>query len=472
MWYTSQSPQNEGFLRCPMARFLGTHAGPHGTGYRRVRQHIPLATGSGVHKGLELIGEWLLDWQERHGLVAVPDQPTLREVIAWAAAEAARTYASKAEKKGFVELERMDSTDQALAKIMTETLIKEQATLIEGQVWVWGILQLPNLLATHYVLQPESEECLILDCSCGLGMAVVDPRTHAARGCTGIVQQGRPDWLIAHRETHQPVYLQFKTKATASVSWELAWSHNMALLIDMEAASRRLGKSVREAFVHVLYKGYFGRDRNAPPEARKYQHSPLCYGYYQAAVPPMREAQWASQYDYVGPDGKGHKLPKTFDKVPIWDESRELLPVRPDASRVETWVTREISQDQWAGLLNILGPFTREENDRRLQQAYRSFVAEEQTWQARVSYLRDTCGVTSVSSPSIDDIVPRSYACTDWSGNPCVFLGICNGDVEADDPVGSGKFTIRTPHHQLEREAFEAIGVVFPGEDDEDEEQD
>jgi hypothetical protein len=407
-----------------------------------------------VHHGLELIGQWLIDWQERHGTATLPDDTLLTEVIRWAAGESARKYEARARATGLIEL-----AEPGQAEIANQTIL-EQRTLIEAQVWVWAILQLPNLLADYYVVGVESEEVIVLECSCGLGGGVIDVAAHAARDCQGIVMQGRPDMLVAHRQTHVPRYLQFKTKATPNLGWEKAWEHDATLLVDMEAASRRLGKSVEDAVVHVLYKGARRRPWKADVSVPKRQESPLCYGYYQPAVPPMREAEWQAEYESVGEDGRNHRLPKTYEKQAIWDEAIPL-PVGEGQSRVEAWVRHFIQPSQWPALFTVLGPFSRVKNSRRLKQGMRSIAAEESRWREDVASIRED-GVDP------DSIIPRSWQCTEWDGTPCPFKGVCDGEVEL---ATSERFAIRTPHHAPEKVACEAAGITFPstGEDDEDE---
>ena len=439
LWYTSRTPLDIGQRRCAMARYLGTHAGPHGTGYRRVAQAIPLATGTGVHRGLELIGQWVMDYQERHGLAKLPTEDVLHEVIRWAALEAARKYETEARATGLLTLADANYT------------ILEQRTLIEAQVWIWSLLQLPNLLSESYVLSVEAEDVIILDCTCGLGSGTVDLAAHVAKGCGGIAFQSRPDWIIAHRTTHVPRYVGFKTKSGGNAAWEASWTHDAILQVEMEAASRRLGKVVEDAVIHVLYKG-----ARRTKEGIKRQDSPLCYGYYRPADQFGRGGGWRAEYSTLAEDGMHHKLPTGYVKSPIWDKA---VPFEHDAgeSRIESWVRDYIQPSQWPALLTVLGPFSRDA--RRLEQGLAGIVAEENVW-------RDRCNSIGVAWNTAEDIIPRSWQCTNWDGSPCPFKVVCDGEVEVTDPK---TFTIRTPHHAPERAAYEAAGMVFPASEDDEE---
>ena len=138
IWYSSNSPHKDGTVTCDMMRFLGYHAGPHGTGWRLKSQNIPLATGAGLHKGIDNVAGWIAEWQQGH-----PNQRLLSlpiEVAAWAALEAAESYKARATARGLA-LTVNDST----AKEAVDQLIAEQTPLIEGMVHVWCHVHLPAL---------------------------------------------------------------------------------------------------------------------------------------------------------------------------------------------------------------------------------------------------------------------------------------------------------------------------------------
>jgi len=463
LWFTSNTPITTGQRDCAMRRYLGTHAGRHGTGYNKIKTAVPLATGGAVHKGLQLIGEWILDWQTAHAgqrLVEVP-----HEVTAWAGSEAAARYERRARSAG-LELTKGDI--DALAA--NETLILEQRTLVEALVWVYALSRLPVMLASHRLIAAELEQGPVVDCTCGLGDWVGDWRDHGPRGCAGIVAQGRCDYLWEEIETSEIVYEEFKTKASERKSWEDAWEHNGQLWLNMEGATRRLGKEVNKAYVPILLKGWRGRDRNQPSTAPKHQHSPLCYGYFDPGNPPLREPEWSSRYRWQDEYGKTRQVPGTFNKVPVWDEQNPLITVgmRPDASRVEVWVRNHIADTQWPDLIKTLGPFPRPRQ--RMPDAEAAIKAEERLWRERVRILREE-GAYGAEHPSVIEMIPRSWNCTGYDGTPCTFKPVCDKEPGWDTIDVMGKYEHRRPHHDPERETFEALGRVFP-EDEWDSDED
>lgn len=418
LWFTSRTPTVEGQTRCSYARWLGYHAGPHGTGWRRRANHVPLATGSAVHEGLELLGQWLKD----------ADKAPSAEVIAWAATEAASHYEQQARHKGLILT--MGDVDAASAY---EQLIMEQRTLVEGLIWVWALVRLPALLGDYRVIDIEAEETIVLDCTCGLGEAICDWQLHATRKCRGIVQMGRADWLMEQRQTGEIIYIEFKTKASANFGWERAWEHSGQLLVNMEAASRRLGKSVSSAVIDVLYKGRRDKPKTAGPDVPKTQQSPLCYAIYEpgglgagGTWRPRKDREYWS------------------NTVPLWDETLPMMPVRDGASRVESFVTGNISS--LGSLIQVLGPFPRPQA--MVEQAIKSILATERRWRVDVEDIRNG------QDPEL--LIERSYQCTGFDGSPCAYQPICFGQPDA-----LAGFEPRVPHHTTEKEAVEASGVRF-----------
>lgn len=481
LWYTSGTVINTGQRDCAYKRWIGYSAGKHGTGWRKRATAIPLATGSGTHRGMEMVGKWLIDWQAAHaGLRLFGGEPLLQEVIAWGASAAASEYAENARSRG-LELTNRD-VDTVAA---TEQLILEQATLIEAQVWVYCLGRLPVMLADHVLVNVEVDENPVIDCTCGLGDWVADSVTHAARGCAGIVLQGKADFIWRNVTSGKFKYEEFKTKATPNYGWEMAWEHSGQLLINMEAASQRLGVDVDEAFVPVLFKGRRDRSDWNDKTSPKIQQSPLVYGYYDPGNGMLRPPEWASRYKWYDDYGKGHTLPRTFKRTLITDQTIDLpsgnenpngVTFRSGASRVERWVTGWILPIQYPELLKVLGPFPKPRI--AVEDRIQSVRAEERKWREDLKYLRE-CQVFTPTDVRRDitlgpitaaDIIPRSWNCTNFDGTPCAFKWVCHREVGSENGIENNpEFEIRRPHHETELEAFQAHGVVFPTDDTETE---
>lgn len=470
LWWTSGTPLNVGQRDCAMERYLGYHAGPHGTGYKRIAQAVPLVTGGAVHQGLQLLGEWILEWQAAHPRQRLLSFDGRDDVIAWAAAEAAGRYEHKARARGLA-LTKADAT----AATAVDQLILEQRTLIEALVWIYAIGRLPVMLASYRLLNVEYEETPVLDCTCGLGNWIGQASDHAARGCTGIVDQGRGDYLWEHAEHGGILYEEFKTKASERKAWEDAFEHSGQLLLNMEAASKRLGRDVSEACVPILFKGWRGRDRGAPPDAPKYQHTALAYGWYNPGG-LNQDPEWSARYTWYDDYGKKHTLGSTYRRTPIWEEAVPLPAANPNgwlgregASRVEQWVRGWVLPAQFSEYLKTLGPIPRQRA--RAPWAEAAVLAEERMWRERVEYLRSIQAFDATHAEVIN-LIPRSWNCTHYDGTPCQFKPICDQEPGWESIETMGRYEIRTPHHAPEKAAYAALGVTFPVQEDDEEEID
>lgn len=479
LWYTSGTPMNVGQRDCAFARWLEYHAGPHGTGYRMKAAAVPLATGAAVHHGIELVGKWMLEWQQAHPgqrLLVVPD-----EVVAWGAAEAADGYAAKARRRG-LELTKTDST----AMEAVEQLIVEQQTLIEAQVWMYAIVRLPFMLSRARLLDVEREETPVIDCTCGLGDWIGQAAHHAQRNCRGIVAQGKADFLWEVVDDGTIEYEEFKTKAVANYGWEQGWEHSGQLFRNMEAASKRLGRDVSTAYVPVLFKGKRDRWDREDKTAPKAQQSPLVYGWFDPGNGMTRPADWSARYVFYDDWGKRHTLPKTFTRVGIWRADVELpadnpngWPGRAGARRVERWVRGWILPVMHAELVKVLGPFPK---PRALVGDYtQAMLTEERRWRSEVEYLRELKIYQPGDEARVEiegqlpetitaaHVISRSWACTRFDGSRCMFKPVCFKDPGWEQIETMGWYEIRTPHHAPEAEACAAVGVVFPEDADGDE---
>lgn len=483
LWFTSGTPHRLGQRSCAYERWLGYHAGRHGTGFRRRATAVPLATGSGVHAGVGLLGQWILDWQGAHPgqrLTTLPDA-----VIGWAATEAADGYEASARSRG-LELTKTD-LDAAAA---VEQLILEQRTLIEGLVWIYGLARMPIMLSIARLVDVEREEGPVVQCTCGLGDWVGQWTDHMARGCTGICPMGRGDaiWELvdagALGEPGALLYEELKTKGTPNYAWEQEWEHSSQLWLTMEAASKRLGRPVSQAYVPVLYKGKRDRTDRKNPTSPKIQQSALVWPWYDEGAPPMRPAAWATRFKWWDDGGKGHTLPKTYTRVALWEETAPLpdenpnqVQLRPEASRVERWVRGWITPAQYQEFLQVLGPFPKPQI--LMLDAERSLVVEETRWRHDLVYLREhqllepsDSAVVEGRTVTAADVVTRSWNCTGFDGTPCQFKGLCHREPGWESIGGLDRYEIRTPHHAIEKEAMtervQGLGLAWTDPEDEE----
>lgn len=487
LWLTSRSAFNTGTKDCPMKRYLGNHAGPYGYGYTRKATSMPLTTGTYTHQGITEIASWILQARQATGVQpdTAPD-----DLIRWAAAEAVDAYTKVVEARGILAVSQ-DNPEQ-LARF--QTIVQEQATLIEGLIWVFALHRLPAILQEYLIVAVEEEEEYVLGCTCGLGDGIGGFADHATRACGGIGLQSRPDLLLERRLDHAFCYTELKTSSVAKRAWAEGYERDQQLLIGTLGAEKRHGVEITHAYIEGLIKGQRRKDYGSfdDPNAVKTQQSSLCYGFFEPPVPPLSVGDWKPAYNYYDVDGIKHTVPKGknnhYKRTGIWVPSEEIaFPGKPvEMSRVEYWVRfmSEVYPHHVGKSLHAIGPIPKQR--RMIEKALRSLETEERLWQDRLwkIYEWQTANAdhADLGDPLfqqfVETVVPRSWNCDPFGpDHPCGFQLICHDQVAAaaSDPVGSGHYIFRTPHHQAEADQMEARGLkpAFGlGEDEGDQEVD
>jgi hypothetical protein len=466
IWLTSRSAFEAGSQNCAMRRYLNYHAGPYGYGFARKATSVPLATGSYAHLGCTETAKWILDARQATGVqpTSAPD-----DVIRWAADCAVQKYLRVVARRGVLTFAQDD--EASLARL--QLLIAEQSTLIEGLIWTWCLVRLPQILSEYEILHVEEEESYVLDCTCGLGSGLGELDDHEARGCNGIGLMSKPD-ILARRYSDAAVgYCELKTAGEARRSWADAWERKQQFLIGAQAAERRLGEPVTHAWVEGLVKGRRSRDYG-DSDGPKRQQSCLAYGYWQAPNPPLSVGGWLPAYESYDAEGIKHTPSRAKSgghrKLGLWEGvTEELFPGLPEGmSRMEYWVKYLVGNWQWnlQKNLSVVGPLPKRAE--LIEKAERSFITEERLWQDRVWRVYDFSAATGKTwgDPDfhrhLDSVVPRSWNCDPFGpDHPCPYQPLCFEHEGWQQPVVGGTFVFRSPHHLPEAEQMKARGYEF-----------
>lgn len=494
LWLIDRSRIVDGRGFCRRARFHNYHLGPSGYGITLKATKLPLMTGIAGHDGLAPILIWCRDHdgQIRQGLSTPEGQgegylPVPLEVVRAATARATAAYWRTVDLRGFAYL-REDEEVKAVTR--------EQCYLIEGLIWAWCLEVLPEILRRGRIVEVEQDDTYVFACTCGLGDGIGTQQDHEARDCDGLGLMCKPDFIVETRQTLELEYHEFKTTSMDGAlfrdKWETA-AQTFSATLDVE---RRLGKHVQSVYIHGLVKGKREGDYN--PETGKRdgtirQSSPFCYAYRKPANPPMEREEWKASYEYLDPvEGKVKRLGKAFKKAGVWELPDHAIPA--EMSKAEYWVSWMPSEVRRKQLV-LLGPFSRQ------TQMVDHFLAECQGEEAGVreglwelydagqqllteAYPQglqeaDLAGVWwEVVWPDpryhalLDKLFPRSYECRRYGmRNRCQFEDLCFEREGWADPLGSGKFIPRRPHHRMETEQMEARGLALPPEGAAEEEE-
>lgn len=469
LWLTSRSAYNTGTKDCAFKRYLGNHAGPYGYGYTRKATSMPLTTGTYTHQGCTGIATWILESRVSTGVQPeyAPD-----ELIRWAATEAVDAYVKVVEKRGILAV----AQDDPIQRANFQRIVQEQSTLIEGLIWVWALHRLPAILQEYLIVAVEEEEEYVIGCTCGLGDGLGGFSDHALRACGGIGLQSRPDLLLERRIDHAFCYTELKTSSTAKRSWAESYERDQQLLLGVLGAEKRHGVEVTHARIEGLIKGQRKRDYPYTDEMPKTQQNALCYGYFEPPVPPLSIGDWKPAHSYVDADGVRHTVPKGknnhYKRTGIWEPGDSIaFPGKPEGmSRVEYYVKflSEVFPHHVGKSFHAIGPIPKQRV--MIDKALRSLETEERLWQDRLWKIYDWTEKhpehgefgDPLFMAFVETVVPRSWNCDPFGpDHPCGFQLICHDQVAtaATDPVGSGHYIYRTPHHQAEAEQMAARGL-------------
>lgn len=292
------------------------------------------------------------------------------------------------------------------AEVDTDFLISEQLAMLEGISRAWIRVCLPTLRADYDVIAIEQEQ------QWPVGADLVDMVR-----CDGILRR-KADGLL--------FILEFKTVADISGDWVKSWQHNSQVLANTLAVEHAYQESVEGVLLIGLSKGrrLLDRGTTSPFYGRKTQNSPFCYGYratVKSTGEPIYETSWS----------------RNAQKVAIWEE----MPI-------EEWLTHFTDEDLAALFVTVpLAPVRREqERWQRQTVAQETAIAEALTFYKSVPDAEKALALDSLF-PMNDD------HCYRYFGSPCSFEDLCfNAQVESD-PLGSGIYQKRTPHHTTELEA-------------------
>lgn len=467
LWLVDRSRIVDGRGFCQRARFHNYHSGPNGYGIQLKATKLPLMTGIGAHESLAPI----LQWVQQHDTLP-PD-----EIVRGGIQHALATYKRVVEARGFGYLSEQEG--------VAETL-REQQYLIEGMTWAWVLEVLPEILQRGKIVEVEVDDVYVFACTCGLGDGVLTKADHESRDCQGIGLMCRPDFLVETRLTKELEYHEFKTTSMDSITFRDKWEVMIQLFAATLDAERRWGKHVQSIYVHGLVKGR--RDGEYNPDTGKRdgvyrQQSVFCYGYKKPALPPMEAESWAATFEYFDAfENRTKRLGKAFKKTGVWELPDAWIPA--GMSKAEYWA-KWIPPEARKKSLILIGPFSRQtqmvehfleecrgEEDRVREGLWQLYELANQLLQdtmdgdheAKADYW-GTVWTNPQYQQLLDWTFPRSYECRRYGArNRCQFEQVCLEREGWADPVGSGLYIERRPHHAAELDQAIARGLLLPTE--------
>jgi len=410
IWLTDRSRYETGTGRCPRQRYLTYHAGPTGYGYVRKGESLPLATGTYTHTAAAHLCAHLRDH----------DQLPLESVVRESIRLATTLYESTIEARGFRGLLASESTDAVLG---------EQVSLITGMIWAFRMVILPWLHQEFRVLEVENETIFPLTDQIGL--------------------MQRLDILAEKRLNRNLAYMDLKTTGRPADQWAEEWETKPQLALGtLGIPERYLGREVSELYVIGFNKGY--RKKDSDDQIR--QGSPFCYGYRRPANPPLAEEAWLPSYEWIDDQGQTKRAGREYRKAPSVEY--------PGGG--EAWV-RQLPDSVLRKQVFLVGPLNVQEI--QLACLHRQIVGEEEKWTRLLWELYEIGQQYPWDSEhfqaQLDRLVPCSWNCRPFGArHQCEMVSVCFRNSGWQDPIGSGLYAARKPHHRPELEAAVARGLL------------
>jgi len=452
LWLLDRSRYETGLDRCLMARFLNYHFGPSGYGIALKAQSIPLAVGGRYHDGLAEILAWVRDHDQ------LPPDPIIRAACASATAEYLRLVKQRSLAVQAVDQDRI------------EEIAQEQCCLIEGLLWAFCLTTLPWLLEHSRVIHVEVEVVYVLGCTCGLGEGIGGIADHEARDCQGIGLQSRPDFLTEYRARPR-VFAYWEFKGAGYSGRAEDWQTKLQFAASALGAQVLLEAPIAETYVIELLKGKReGRDYDPVTKGKTgplIQNSTLCYWYRRPGNPPLDEPDWQEQYEWLGEDGKNHRLGRDYKKVGIWELVQDVPELQAATFTASEYLCKSMHQAGRLGRhVNVIGPMTI--NQTMVGHVMAEMVGHESRWMDILWELHEILEGEAEGDwthPAYQEglrrLIPRSWACRRFGGRyGGQFERICFEQVGWEQPLESGYYIPRRPHHEPERKQLEARGLV------------
>lgn len=220
-----------------------------------------------------------------------------------------------------------------------------------------------------------------------------------------------PDRVLRDRTDGRLVYFEYKSTISASSKWLQSWTYAIQLHIGLAALQEEFpAETVKFGYIVGLLKGSTSQadSRLLHPYVWAYKHE---------------DGRWESEYSKTRSAG--------WSPEPVWNYPGGIL----------AWVRKlgpEVARNQF--------PFTAPIflNARMLDEWVERRTAREIEIQNNLTDCREPGKVRSIIFPKIQS------RCRPAFGDACPYVPVCWNATTEQDPLKSGLFIKRTPHHDVE----------------------
>jgi len=244
-----------------------------------------------------------------------------------------------------------------------------------------------------------------------------------------VILMGRLDWVVERIADGRKFVVNWKTTSDASARWLKDFATDSQILTEAYAAEQALGLEISGVIIEGLVKG-----RRYTPQGegkQPYQVTPLLYAYKRPANPPL-EPTADYRHEYTRQKG--------YVRTAIWED--------PDLGATE--IERLANWVQWLPLEVVEAQIATPEPilrapDRVQHKIVQIIGIEQRVAEGAEEVNRHT---HPFDAEGLDFHFPQNERACNWSfGRGCPFYDICWMPDVGADPIGSGKFMARDPHH-------------------------
>jgi hypothetical protein len=441
MFYTSRSAV-ESYQDCPRYRYNQNYLLKKGV--VPIQKSVPLVTGGAVHRGVE----HLLN------RVRIGQQPNVDIAVQ----EAVRQYRNDVEAVGFSDKNIKNDKQQ-------EFTYYEQMALTEGLVRAWVIVELPRIQERYKVLAVERDIEPIEIASGVWFQAKVDGEfqelssndyhnyslktmkqwdERSENSYKSDLQGITEIWAVEQDSLRGDRIIDEVVKKMLELD-QLAMGRVTLKVVEQTTGfflKKKLGKKVSAVRFCILIKGArYKSPYNEDPELM-ITHSPLVRG-YKLVTPTSIE--YAHSFRYPNPNNKSGFgiLGKGWEPFNVWEQMGVGKWIEMIGSGEIQPEVGDILQKQ------VITPTEYFRSEGEIEEA----IAEIKAQEYKIKYAIDLSRDTNNNVNQMDSVFPHIRKhCEFHFGQACEYKTLCWQPEVKQDPLGSGLYQVRMPHHAAERD--------------------
>jgi hypothetical protein len=268
------------------------------------------------------------------------------------------------------------------------------------------------------------------ECAAQIGVSPVAKRP--------LILLAQPDLLLQHEETGIVRYVEIKTTKLLSADYIESWRYAPQLAAGFECVWQTLGIQVDDFVMQLMYKGTYYKD-----EGR--WASVFTSAWRKAFV---EDAKQENFHDWMW-SAKRPASWKGWERINL----------------IDAYAAGDFTEERWLGWLLAQGALEEQCPEtppmvfnKKMVEAWMRYKCKREGEIADVTHeVFDTEDYGGAGSPdTLAEVFPQKFLkCRPVMGFPCNFLSLCWNPMEEKNPLQSGKYSWRQPHHKTEAEALE-----------------